>query len=60
MIDGLSVQAVMRSAADHAAVRDLVVTTTERELGLRPGDLALPSEQPTGHPERRAARPVNR
>jgi AcrR family transcriptional regulator len=41
MIDGLSVQAVMRSAADHAAVRDLVIATTERELGLRPGDLAL-------------------
>jgi AcrR family transcriptional regulator len=41
MIDGLSVQAVMRSAADHAAVRDLVIATAERELGLRPGDLAL-------------------
>jgi AcrR family transcriptional regulator len=41
MIDGLSVQAVMRSVADHAAVRDLVIATTEHELGLQPGGLAL-------------------
>jgi AcrR family transcriptional regulator len=40
MIDGLSIQAAMRSAVDYAAVRDLVVTTTERELGLAPGSLA--------------------
>lgn len=39
VVDGLSVQAVMRSGADHAAVRELLVRTAERELALDPGAL---------------------
>ncbi len=39
VVDGLSVQAVMRSGADHASVRDLLVRTAERELGLDQGEL---------------------
>jgi AcrR family transcriptional regulator len=39
MIDGLSVQAAMRSTIDYDAVRELVFAITERELGLRAGEL---------------------
>ena len=39
MIDGLSVQAAIRSAIDYGAVREMVFASTERELGLRSGRL---------------------
>jgi AcrR family transcriptional regulator len=42
VIDGLSVQAVMRSAVDFSMVRDMVIRTAERELGLSDGELRLP------------------
>ena len=42
MIDGLSVQAAIRSAIDYAAVREMVFASTERELGLRSGKLHPP------------------
>ncbi|MBB6376349.1 AcrR family transcriptional regulator [Pseudonocardia eucalypti] len=37
--DGLSIQAVMRSTVDYRAVRELVFTVAERELGLPEGAL---------------------
>jgi AcrR family transcriptional regulator len=39
LIDGLSVQAAVRSRVDYSTVRDLVMNTSERELGLSPGAL---------------------
>lgn len=39
VVDGLSVQAVMRSAIDDQPVRGLVFSTAERELGLPDGAL---------------------
>jgi AcrR family transcriptional regulator len=39
VVDGLSVHAAMRSPVDYAVVRQLVIDSTERELGLRPGEL---------------------
>ena len=40
LIDGLSVQAATRSTLDYTAVRAMVITTTERLLGLGHGTLA--------------------
>ena len=40
VIDGLSVQSVMRSAIDYASVRELVFLVAERELGLESGTLS--------------------
>ncbi len=40
LIDGLSVQAATRSTLDYTPVRAMVITTTERLLGLGPGTLA--------------------
>ena len=40
LIDGLSVQAATRSTLDYTAVRAMVITTTERLLGLGPRTLA--------------------
>jgi AcrR family transcriptional regulator len=40
MVDGLSVQAAMRSPIDYGVVRQMVIDGTERELDLRPGVLA--------------------
>jgi DNA-binding transcriptional regulator YbjK len=48
LIDGLSVQAAIRSTVDYAIVRELVMGTTERELGLSPG--ALSCRTPSGRP----------
>jgi AcrR family transcriptional regulator len=39
VVDGLSVQAAIKSSIDYTAVADLVFTTAERELGLRRGTL---------------------
>jgi AcrR family transcriptional regulator len=39
LIDGLSVQAATRSTLDYAPVRDMVIITAERLLGLGPGTL---------------------
>ena len=39
VVDGLSVHAAMRSPVDYAVVRQLVIESTERDLGLRPGEL---------------------
>ena len=39
VMDGLSVRSAMRSGADHAGVRDLLVRTAERELGPNQGEL---------------------
>jgi AcrR family transcriptional regulator len=39
LVDGFSVQAAMRSTIAYDAVRDMVVSTVERELGLQPGEL---------------------
>jgi AcrR family transcriptional regulator len=39
VVDGLSVQAVMRSAIDDHRVRELLFTTAERELSLPPATL---------------------
>jgi AcrR family transcriptional regulator len=39
VVDGLSVHAAMRSPVDYAVVRQLVIDSTERELGLRQGEL---------------------
>lgn len=40
LIDGLSVQAATRSRIDYSVVSQLVIRTTETELGLEPGYLA--------------------
>ena len=40
VIDGLSVQSVMRGAIDYASVRELVFLVAERELGLETGTLS--------------------
>lgn len=39
LVDGLSVQAALRFTINYAAVRDLVVETVERELGVKAGAL---------------------
>ena len=39
VVDGLSVHAAMGSPVDYAVVRQLVIDSTERELGLRRGEL---------------------
>ena len=39
VVDGLSVHAAMRSPVDYAVVRQLVIESTERDLGLRAGEL---------------------
>jgi AcrR family transcriptional regulator len=41
VIDGLSVQAVMRSAIGSSMVSEMVISTAERGLGLEPGGLNL-------------------
>ena len=38
-VDGLSVQAAMRSPVDYVVVRQMVIDGAERELDLRPGEL---------------------
>jgi len=43
VVDGLSVHAAMRSPDDYAVVRQLVIDSTERELGLRRGELEPPT-----------------
>lgn len=40
VVDGLTVQAVMRSTMDYSAVHHLLVQTAERDLGLPSGSLA--------------------
>jgi hypothetical protein len=40
VIDGLSVQSVMRGAIDYGSVRELVFLVAERELGLERGTLS--------------------
>jgi AcrR family transcriptional regulator len=39
VVDGLSVHAAMRSPVDYDVVRQMVIDSTETELGLRPGEL---------------------
>ena len=39
VVDGLTVQAVMRSSMDYSAVHSLLAETAERELGLPEGSL---------------------
>jgi AcrR family transcriptional regulator len=39
-VDGLTVVAAIKSAINNSDVGDLVIATAERELGLRPGQLA--------------------
>jgi AcrR family transcriptional regulator len=39
MVDGLSIQAASRSSIDYTTVREMVVATVERELGLPLGTL---------------------
>jgi AcrR family transcriptional regulator len=41
LIDGLSVQAATRENIDYSTVAEMVLTTTEDTLGLRPGTLRL-------------------
>lgn len=41
VIDGLSIQAVMRDTVDYRSVQDLALTVAERELGLTPGILTV-------------------
>jgi AcrR family transcriptional regulator len=43
VIDGLSIQAVMRDRIGYESVRELVLLVAERELGLPVGSLASPS-----------------
>jgi AcrR family transcriptional regulator len=40
LIDGLSVQAAIRTAIRYDTVRDMVLASAERELGLAPGALS--------------------
>lgn len=40
--DALSVKAAVRSPADYLVVRQLVIDSAERELGLLPGELDPP------------------
>ena len=40
LIDGMSVQAAIPQRMSYQAVRDMVMSTSERELGLPPGSLA--------------------
>jgi AcrR family transcriptional regulator len=40
LIDGLSVQAAVRTALDYTGVREMVITTSERILGLEPGSIS--------------------
>jgi len=40
-IDGLSIQAAVRASLDYATVREMVLSTIERELGLPSGHLAV-------------------
>ena len=55
VVDGLSVHAAMRSPVDYAVVRQLVIDSTERELGLRPGELEPPTTfAPPGFVDSRA------
>jgi AcrR family transcriptional regulator len=42
MVDGLSVQAAIRSSIDYSVVSDMVIANTERELGLDAGELRPP------------------
>jgi hypothetical protein len=43
VIDGLSVQAVMRTTVDYRAVRELVPIVAEQQLGLPAGTLDIPN-----------------
>jgi AcrR family transcriptional regulator len=40
LVDGLSVQAATRETLDYTSVRAMVIATTERLLGVPPGNLA--------------------
>ncbi len=42
LVDGFSIQAAMRSVIAYDAVREMVLETVERELGLAAGALQLP------------------
>jgi hypothetical protein len=42
LIDGVSVQAAVRTTLDYEPVREMVLAGTSRELGLPPGSLAPP------------------
>jgi AcrR family transcriptional regulator len=46
VIDGLSIQAAVRSSIDYGVVRALVWSTAERELGLAAGALRAGDERP--------------
>jgi hypothetical protein len=37
--DAFSLQAAVRSPADYVVIRQMVIDTAEKELGLRPGQL---------------------